>query len=197
MIAGHYTTVLIAKQKIPHAPLWLLLFSAIGLDIIWIFFATIGLETPTPTSWLDATLMNMRVDMPYSHDLLPLIGWTFLFLILGWAVTREWTIGYWCAALVVVHWLCDFVVGFEHHVIGNDGINLGLNLYNTHPIVGLMIEACFAAICIIIFDIFRKKQGFSTNKSVLIALTILFVGGTLLLVPLAHTTLAEWFQIAR
>lgn len=196
MIAGHYVTAFFARQKLPNAPIWLLLFAAIALDVVWIILAFIGLETPTPHSWLEATLMSIRVEMPFSHDLLPLVGWTFALLLLGWWVTNKLIVGIWCAGLVIVHWLCDLLVGFKHHIIGNTGIDLGFNLYNTYPMLGLIIESIFIVLCIMWYTNIRKKEGNPAKKSVIFSMYLLFVGGTLLCLPIAHTSLTEWFKLA-
>ncbi|MDG1393839.1 MAG: FISUMP domain-containing protein [Flavobacteriaceae bacterium] len=71
MIAGHFTTALIAKQKFPKGTLLYFLIISQLQDFLWFTFHYLGLEPTNPSDAFDATLNNMAVDMLYSHDLLP------------------------------------------------------------------------------------------------------------------------------
>ena len=82
MIAGHFTTALIAKQKFPKGTLIYFLIISQLQDFMWFIFHYLGLEPTTPSDAFDATLSNMVVDMLYSHDLFPQLIWlAFVFLI--------------------------------------------------------------------------------------------------------------------
>ena len=71
MLAGHFTTALIAKQKFPKASLLYFLIISQLQDFLWFVFHYFGLEPTNPSDAFDATLSNMVVDMLYSHDVLP------------------------------------------------------------------------------------------------------------------------------
>ena len=75
MLAGHFTTALIAKQKFPKGTLLYFLIISQLQDFLWFLFHYLGLEPTNPTDAFDATLSNMVVDMLYSHDLLPQLFW--------------------------------------------------------------------------------------------------------------------------
>jgi len=196
MLAGHYVTALIARQKAPAAPIWLLLLAAISLDALWVTFAFAGLEVPSPNNWLEATFLNLHVNMDYSHDLIPAIGWAFAMLLIAWGITMNFTIALWCAGLVVFHFLCDMLAGFKHHVMGLDSPALGLDLYNSYPSVAILIEAALCIVCVAWFVRARKLQGRPIHKSYVIGLYLLFVGGTLLWLPVADRSILQWLGIS-
>ena len=83
MLAGHFTTALIAKQKFPKGTLLYFLIISQLQDFLWFVFHYIGLEPTNPSDAFDASLSNMVVDMVYSHDLLPLFIWLFIAFALG------------------------------------------------------------------------------------------------------------------
>jgi len=83
MLAGHFTTALIANQKFPKASLLYFLIISQLQDFLWFVFHYLGLEPTNPSDAFDASLINMSVDMIYSHDLLPLLVWLILGFTLG------------------------------------------------------------------------------------------------------------------
>ena len=83
MLAGHFTTALVANQKFPKISLLYFLIISQLQDLLWFTFHYLGLESTTPTDAFDATLSNMVVDMLYSLDLLPLLVWCALVFVIG------------------------------------------------------------------------------------------------------------------
>ena len=83
MLAGHFTTALIAKQKFPKGTLLYFLIISQLQDFLWFVFHYLGLEPTNPSDAFDATLINMSVDMVYSHDLIPLLVWLIIGFSLG------------------------------------------------------------------------------------------------------------------
>ena len=71
MLAGHYTTALVANQKFPKGTLLYFLIASQLQDLLWFTLHYLGLEITEPRDVLDTSLNNMSVDMLYSHDLLP------------------------------------------------------------------------------------------------------------------------------
>jgi len=63
MLAGHFTTALIANQKFPKASLLYFLIISQLQDFLWFVFHYLGLEPTNPGDAFDASLINMSVDM--------------------------------------------------------------------------------------------------------------------------------------
>lgn len=195
MVAGHYATALFARQKVPQAPLVLLLVCAISLDIIWLTLCQFGLESLKPDSWLVASINHLQVSMPYSHDLLPVIGWTIFFSIAGLVITREIFVALWCGILVFVHWLCDLLVGFTHYLWDAMPPKFGLNLYVTHPYLAILIETLFCFLVVTWFVRKRATTGRPLATKYIVMLYLLYVGGALSLLPLAEHNLSYWWGL--
>ncbi|MDF1665906.1 MAG: hypothetical protein P1V97_29385, partial [Planctomycetota bacterium] len=94
-----------------------------------ITFVPLGLETLSPHRFLDASFMNMHSDMPVSHDVLPVLGWTLGFAGVVWALTRNSKAALWCGGLIAFHEILDLVVGFPHRLAGPETPEFGLALY--------------------------------------------------------------------
>ena len=141
MMAGHYTTALVAYQKYPKGTLLFFLIASQLQDLLWFTFHYLGLERTGPSDVFDTTLSNMAVNMLYSHDLVPLIFWLILIFIIGKLLFKETKIGLVGAALVLGHFVLDFFSGHPHHLFGLDTNNVVLGLYATNVFLAIGIEA--------------------------------------------------------
>ena len=112
MVAGHYATALVAYERERTAPLWLLLFASIFLDLLMITLVLLGVETMAPPEGVKPSLAAMRVDMTFSHDVVPVLLWSVAIAGFAWWWTRRLAIAAWAAALVLLHEVADFVSGY-------------------------------------------------------------------------------------
>jgi hypothetical protein len=159
MILGHYASALVAKSELPKFPLWILLVFANLADFLWILLGLAGLEAPHPKSFLDASFANIVVQMTYSHDLIPTL---VLSAVVYGAVhfgMRKPKAALWCAGLIILHFQCDLLAGYEHHVFGAQSRSIGLNFYQRAPHLALLIEAAFAITCVFLYARGMKRQG--------------------------------------
>ena len=193
MVMGHYATALIpwaynSQRKV--APFWMLLLATQFLDFLMIAFILAGIESITPTAFFQASFLNMRVDMTYSHDLLPVLGWAVGLAVLAGIVFRNWLAAVWVFSLCILHELFDTAVGFTHYIFGPETTAFGFNLYNTQPITGILIEAI---VCFGILTWYLKKrsdQGEPVAKNTKIGLYAILVGLTIGLLPMANQPLS-------
>lgn len=148
MLAGHYATALVAQQRAPSRQFpayllaWYLAVSQLP-DLLWLVFHTLGLEPTRPTDLLDVTLQDLSVDMMFSHDVVPIVGWAVLFGILGAVVFRERCVGLATVALAGLHALTDYLGCYPHHVLGPETPVVGTGLYLTLPYLGIALEAVY------------------------------------------------------
>lgn len=173
MLAGHFTTAIIAKQQNPSVSLIFFLVVSQLQDLSWFVFHYLGLETTTPDDAFNATLNNMEVDMLYSHDLIPLVIWCGLAFAAGSALYKNTQIGLVSAGLVAVHFIFDFFSGHLHHFFGSDSIEVGLGLYATRPYLAILIEAVVSAFILGYF--FRKERINGVKRSIKNKIMILSV----------------------
>lgn len=195
MVMGHYATALIpwaynSQRKV--APFWMLLLAAQFLDFIMLAFVLIGIESITPQDFFQASFLNMRVDMTYSHDLLPVLCWSVGLAVLAGILFKNWLAAVWVFSLCILHELFDIAVGFTHYIFGPETTAFGFNLYNTQPITGILIEAivCFG----ILTWYFKKRsdQGGPVAKNIKIGLYAILVGITIGLLPMANQPLSHF-----
>lgn len=195
MLAGHFTTALIAHQKFPKGTLMFFLLASQLQDILWFIFHYLGLERTTPNDVFDTTIGNMAVNMLYSHDLIPLIFWLLLIFLIGKFAFKDTKIGLVGVALVLSHFVLDFFSGHPHHVFGIDSQAVGLGNYATNVYQALAIEAIFVVLSLWYFFSQESKSGIqrtTKNKAFIIGA---FVYGIAFMLSVATHSFRELFGI--
>jgi len=195
MLAGHYSTALLAHQKFPKGTLLFFLIASQLQDLLWFAFHYLGLEPTGPDDALNSTLSNMTVNMLYSHDLVPQIFWAILIFLTGKFLFKSTQVGLMGVALIVGHFVLDFFSGHPHHIFGEETHDVGLGLYATNVYLAIGIEALFCVIALWYF--FRKEaktgiQRTSKNKAAIIGLFAFGIGFMLII---ATTSFRQWLNI--
>ena len=195
MLAGHYSTALVAYQRFPKGTLLYFLIASQLQDLLWFAFHYLGLEPTGPSDVFNATLTNMTVDMLYSHDLIPQLCWIFIVFLIGKLMFKDTKVGLMGAALVVGHFVLDFFSGHPHHIFGVDTHKVGLGLYASNVFLAIGIEAVATAGILWYFFREEAKKGIkrsSKNKKAIIGL---FVFGILFMLSIATTSFRELLSI--
>ncbi|MET1260509.1 hypothetical protein ABV409_14275 [Flagellimonas sp. DF-77] len=143
MLAGHYATALIAKQKAPAGSLPFYLIMSQLPDLFWLVFHFLGLEHTEPRNVLDVSLDNLSVNMMFSHDLLPIVIWMVLAFFLGKGIFKSNRVGWTALLLIAVHAFVDYVGGYPHNIFGTDTLSVGTGLYYSMPYLGVFLELLF------------------------------------------------------
>lgn len=189
MIVGHYAAALLPYARRTDLPFPALLVCANLPELVWLGLALVGVEAPDPPGVLDATFANLHVDMTFSHNLVPALLQAALATGVVHARWRRPALSLWCGALVVLHVLCDYVVGFEHQLLGADSLVVSLNSYGRWPIGAIFIELAFALACVGWFAWGRASVGRPFPRTRLAALAAVLGVGILAWAPAAHTPL--------
>ncbi|MBD45827.1 MAG: hypothetical protein CMC65_11580 [Flavobacteriaceae bacterium] len=195
MLAGHFTTALIAKQKFPKGTLLYFLVISQLQDFLWFLFHYLGLEPTNPSDAFDATLNNMMVDMIYSHDLLPLLVWLIISFILGKLLFKSTQIGLVSMALVLIHFVLDFFSGHIHHLFGAETMELGFGLYASNPYLAVAIEALFSIAAIWYFFREEAKKGMIRTTKNRISIIAVFAYGIVFMLLIATHSFRELFNL--
>jgi len=195
MLAGHFTTALIAKQKFPKGTLLYFLVISQLQDFLWFVFHYLGLEPTNPSDAFDATLSNMAVDMVYSHDLLPMFVWLLIAFVLGKLLFKSTQIGLVSMALVSIHFVLDFFSGHMHHVFGAETMELGFGIYATNPYLAILIEAIFSASVLWYFFREEAKKGIIRTTKNRIVIVSVFTYGIVFMLLIATKSFREIFSI--
>ena len=130
MFIGHYALGLAAKRYAPRTSLGTLFVAPTLADLLWPVFLLLGWEhahvvpgaNPFLTLWLD--------DYPISHSLFTLIVWGALFGYLYQRRRGDHRAALVIGALVVSHWVLDFVTHRPDEPIYPGGPEVGLGLWN-------------------------------------------------------------------
>ncbi|MGK0365611.1 MAG: hypothetical protein ACI85O_002677 [Saprospiraceae bacterium] len=195
MLAGHFTTALIAKQKYPKGILLYFLIISQLQDILWFTFHYLGLEVTDPSDAFNATLSNMAVDMLYSHDVLPLFLWLAIAFVIGKVFFKSTQIGLVSMGLVFVHFVLDFFSGHMHHLFGADTMEAGLGLYATSPYVAILIEAIFSVGTLWYFFGEESKKGIVRTTKNRVAIISVFAYGIIFMLLIATHSFRELLSI--
>jgi len=195
MLAGHFTTALIAKQKFPKGTLFYFLVISQLQDILWFTFHYLGLEVTEPSDAFDATLSNMAVDMLYSHDLAPLLFWLAIAFVIGKLLFKSTQIGLVSMALVLVHFVLDFFSGHMHHLFGAGTMDAGLGLYASSPYLAILIEAIFSLGALWYFFKEELKKGIVRTTKNKVAIISVFAYGIIFMLLIGTRSFRELFGI--
>jgi len=195
MLAGHFSTALIAKQKFSKGTLLYFLIISQLQDFLWFVFHYLGFEPTNPSDAFDATLSNMAVDMVYSHDLLPLLIWLFIAFTLGKILFKSTQIGLVSMALVSMHFVLDFFSGHMHHLFGAETMELGFGLYASNPYLAIIIEALFSVVALWYFFREESKKGIKRTKKNKISIMSVFAYGIIFMLLIATHSFRELFGI--
>lgn len=139
MFIGHYAPAFLASGTKQGPPLWLGVLATQVIDIGFFSFALLGIEHyrlvagATATNWLDL------YDMPYTHSLLGAALWGLALAAIALAVWRNRAMTVIVAALVVSHWLLDWLVHRPDLTLAGRPPLLGLGLWNV-PLVEKPLE---------------------------------------------------------
>lgn len=195
MLAGHFTTALIAKQKFPKGTLLYFLIISQLQDFLWFIFHYVGLEPTNPSDAFDATLNNMVVDMLYSHDFIPLLFWLAIVFVIGKLLFKSTQIGLVSMALVSIHFVLDFFSGHVHHIFGAETMEIGFGLYASNPYLAIGIEALFSIAALWYF--FREELKMAITRTIKnkVAIISVFAYGIIFMLLIATKSFRELFSI--
>ena len=191
MLAGHFTTALVAKQQDPRGHIGYFLVASQLPDLLWLVFHYLGLEPTEPHNMMDASLDALDVHMTYSHDLLPMFGWIALTIVVGKMLFGEWRTGLIGGLLVVIHAVTDYLGGFPHNVFGPETTLVGTGLYDTAPYLAVALEGVFT-VAVMVW-VFRKDRalGVQRSRGTYIAWAAVFGGGLAFMFSTADLSMVE------
>jgi membrane-bound metal-dependent hydrolase YbcI (DUF457 family) len=145
MFIGHFALGFAAKRATPRLSLATLFVAAQLADIIWPFLVATGIEQVRIAPGITALTPLDFVSYPYSHSLLFLCIWGALFGLVCRTLTTDRRALLVVAALVVSHWLLDWVTHRPDMPLYPGSVKLGLGLWNSVPATVVVEVAMFAA----------------------------------------------------
>ena len=129
MFIGHFALGLAAKQAAPRLSLATLFAAAQLADMMWPVLLLAGLEEVRILPGITRMTPLEFVSYPYSHSLVLLVLWGLAF---GWFVRRHDPRAFVVVtALVVSHWVLDFITHRPDMPLYPGGPLFGLGLWNS------------------------------------------------------------------
>jgi len=133
MFIGHFALGLAAKRAVPRVSLGVLFAAAQLADLLWPAFLAIGLEQVRIDPGNTALTPLDFVSYPYSHSLLLLLVWGAAMALVCSPLARGRRVFAVISALVVSHWVLDFLTHRPDMPLYPGGPKLGLGLWNSIP----------------------------------------------------------------
>jgi hypothetical protein len=131
LFLGHFATAYAAKRLAPRASLGTLFAAAQLPDIVWPVLVLSGVEHATIAPG-DTAFTPLRFDSyPVSHSLVTVAAWGAAFAAVHYWRKRRPLHALVLAALVVGHWVLDFVSHRPDMPLWPGGPRLGLSLWNS------------------------------------------------------------------
>ncbi|HEX6903061.1 MAG TPA: hypothetical protein VF789_25310 [Thermoanaerobaculia bacterium] len=147
MFIGHFALGMGAKKMVPEVSLGTLFLAGQFADLLWPTLLLAGVEVVRIQPGVTAVTPLDFVRYPYSHSLLALLVWAVLFSLAYLAFHRSRTAAaVTLGALVLSHWLLDFVVHRPDLPLTLGGSELfGLGLWDSLPATLAVELTLFAA----------------------------------------------------
>jgi hypothetical protein len=200
---GHFAVAFAAKPAVPRTSLATLIVAAQLLDLVWPVLVLVGVETVRIEAGTNPFLYLRFVHYPWSHSLLMAVAWGIGFALLYAARTRYSLGAIVVYALVVSHWVLDWISHRpDLQLAPGVGKRVGLGLWRS-PAATLVVEAVMLAIGITLYVRARRSRdaagtwGFWSFVSLLVAayLASLFSGPPPGVAPVAATALVGYVLI--
>ena len=145
MFIGHFGVALAAKKVAPRPSLGTLVLAAQLADGLWPVFLLLGWEQVAIAPGITAVTPLDFTSYPYTHSLLADVMWAALLGGGYYALRRDRNGAFWLAALVLSHWVLDFVSHRPDMPLWPGGPLEGLGLWYSLPATLAVEFALFAA----------------------------------------------------
>ncbi len=133
MFIGHFGLAMAAKKVAPKPSLGTLVVAAQLVDGVWPVLVLLGWERVEIQPGITAVTPLDFVYYPYTHSLIAGGVWAALLAGGYYALRRDRTGAAWLAALVLSHWVLDFVSHRPDLPLWPGGPKVGLGLWDSLP----------------------------------------------------------------
>lgn len=174
MFVGHLAVALASRRAAPDVPLGTLVAASYGLDLIWPIFLIAGIEQVRVDPEATAFTPLAFAHYPWSHSLVMALLWGALFGLFAAARLRTAGAGLLVGAVVVSHWVLDYVTHRPDLPIWPGGPVVGLGLWHSVPGTIVVEGVLFVAAAVLYHRAFPAENAVGRWAFVgLIALTTL------------------------
>jgi hypothetical protein len=130
---GHFGLAMATKKVAPGPSLGTLVLAALLVDGIWPVFLLLGWEQVEIVPGITAVTPLLFVSYPYSHSLVAGVLWGAVLAGAYYLRRHDRNGALWLAALVLSHWVLDFVSHRPDMPLWPGGPRVGLGLWHSLP----------------------------------------------------------------
>lgn len=133
MFIGHFGVALAAKKVAPHPSLGTLVLASLLVDGVWPVFVLLGWEKVEIVPGITNVTPLLFVSYPYTHSLLASVFWGAALGIAYYLRRRELRGALCLSALVLSHWVLDYISHRPDMPLWPGGPKVGLGLWYSVP----------------------------------------------------------------
>jgi hypothetical protein len=145
MFVGHLAVALGSKKVEPKVPLAAAVAASFGIDLLWPILLLVGAERVRIAPGITAFTPLDFVSYPWSHSLAMVLVWSVLAALAAKAWLGDTRVALVLGALVLSHWILDWVTHRPDLPLWPGGPLVGLGLWNSVPAT-LAVEGSLLAI---------------------------------------------------
>ena len=144
MFVGHFALGFAAKRATPRVSIAVLFVAAQFADLLWPVLLALGIERVAIEPGITRVTPLNFISYPYSHSLLFLIIWGLALGLIYQRITGNKGTLLMISALVVSHWVLDFVTHRPDMPLYPGSETFGLGLWSSLPVTLLVELTMFA-----------------------------------------------------
>ena len=145
MFVGHFALALGSKREAPTVSLGWFIAAVTALDLVWPVLLLAGIEKVSVVPGATAFTPLVFDYYPWSHSLLMSMVWGIGLGALAMARAISRRTASWLAALVVSHWVLDYITHRPDMPLYPGGPKYGLTLWNSLPATVAVETVLYAA----------------------------------------------------
>jgi hypothetical protein len=157
VFVGHLAVALGVKKVEPRVPLWGLVAASYGIDLLWPLLLLVGIEVVQVDLGNTAFTPLAFESYPWSHSLVMSLLWGVVAGTVAFIALKQMRIAWIVAAVVVSHWVLDFLTHMPDLPLWPGGPLVGLGLWNS--VLGTMIvEGGMFALAVVLYLRWTKPK---------------------------------------
>jgi hypothetical protein len=132
MFIGHIGVALVAKKAAPKTSLGVMIAATSLIDLLWPLFLILGWEKVAIVPGNTVVTPLAFEHYPITHSLLGAAGWSILFALIFWLITKRRRDSIIVGLVAVSHWFLDLIVHRpDLPLLPGVSLKLGFGLWNS------------------------------------------------------------------